>query len=328
MTEIARRGFPLNPLVFGVFYCAASGEVREVTEDLANLEAGDRQATQAEIHDIARRRLFGDGNGAVERMLAQFELILTMVGEKLAQPVGAELESAVKSLVGEIGGQEIPARVREALIGVVRSARAVTARDQSVVAGVRKGVDEIAALKQELDRARKERDMAIVEARSDQLTGVANRRAFNETMKTILENRDVRGRPTSLMMLDIDRFKNVNDLYGHDFGDEVLRTVAQRAEEALGASGKFFRLGGEEFCIVLDGVSMLEARKIGERIRLAVSGRMIPENVASGPQVKTTISCGVTEKRIHDSLESFLHRADKCLYKAKELGRDRVVAIA
>ena len=131
----------------------------------------------------------------------------------------------------------------------------------------------------------------------------------------------------SIIGLDIDFFKKVNDLYGHDFGDVVLRSVSERVAETLGQSGRLFRLGGEEFCVVLEGTNLLQARQIAERLRLAVSGRMIPEQVQSGPQVRVTISAGVTEKRFNDSADSILKRADKALYTSKEQGRDMVTAV-
>lgn len=327
MTEIANRGFALNPMVFAVFFDLAADTNTDLKSDFSKADGDDRRISQAEVQDLARRHLFGTEQGAVERMMQQFELVLTALSEKLARPLGEEMDSSVKALVKEVAGGELPARVRQAIVGVVKTAKAMSDRDKAVMDDVRKGVENVAELRSELEQARKERDEAKQEARSDQLTGAANRRAFDEAMRGLFGAAGRRAFTASIIALDIDFFKKVNDLYGHDFGDVVLRNVSERLAETLGQSGRLFRLGGEEFGVLLEGTSLLQARQIAERLRMSVAGRMIPEQVASGPQVRVTMSAGVTEKRFNDSAESFIKRVDKALYSSKEQGRDQVTAV-
>lgn len=327
MTEIANRGFALNPLVFAVFFDLASDTNADLKKDFVTADGGDRRISQAEVQELAMRHLFGTEQGAVERMMQHFELVLTALTEKLSRPLGDEMDTSVKALVKEVAGGELPPKIRQAIVGVVKTAKAMSDRDKSVLADVRKGVENVAELRAELDQTRKERDEAKNEARSDQLTGAANRRAFDEAMKNLFGVSGKRAFTASFIGLDIDFFKKVNDLYGHDFGDVVLRNVAERVSETLGQSGRLFRLGGEEFGVVLEGTNLLQARQIAERLRMAVSGRVIPEQATSGPQVRVTISAGVTEKRFNDSAESFMKRVDKALYNSKEQGRDMVTAV-
>lgn len=325
MTEIAARGFALNPLVFAVFYSLAANDSQEVAQAFAAADGEDRRISQPEVHDIATRCILRR-NDAAERMVEQFELVLKALSEKLARPLNTELEGAVKSLVVEVSGKSMPASVRKALVGVIRSAREVSDRDRAVVADVRRGVDDVAKLRSDLERAMAERDAAMNEARVDRLTGMANRRAFDETMEGLFGRLGSSTNTVSVVIVDIDHFKKVNDVHGHDFGDEVLREVALRLEMALLSSGRLFRLGGEEFCAILDGVDVLQARQIAERMRLAVSAHKIPRD-AGELGIEVTVSCGATERRVSEGRESSLRRADQALYKAKQSGRNQVVAV-
>ena len=124
------------------------------------------------------------------------------------------------------------------------------------------------------------------------------------------------------MMCDLDFFKHINDHYGHAVGDRVLIAVAGVFTEQLRRIDIIGRLGGEEFGILLPGVTLDEATVAADRLRQAVAGLSIP---GGGKTVSCTISIGLAEWSPAESLDSLLGRADKALYEAKERGRDRVV---
>ena len=155
-------------------------------------------------------------------------------------------------------------------------------------------------------------------AHTDPLTALGNRRRFNEALDSEFL-RAVRYKTTfSLLMLDIDHFKSVNDRFGHDFGDKVLQRVAKRIESAVRQSGIVCRFGGEELAVILPDLSMPEAQTIGETIRLGIEQLQIEE-------FGVTVSVGVAEFRADmvDGVE-VLEAADAALYRAKEGGRNRV----
>jgi diguanylate cyclase len=327
MTEIAARGFAINPLVFAVFYNLASGEQAGLKEAFEKIDLGGK-ISQADAMEFAREHLFDRDSAVLEKMVAEFEQVLQAISKKLSMSAGEELEKSLKTLVKEAGSAGIPDRMKTALVGVVKNARAVADRDKAVVEDVKKTVNDVQSLRDELNRARDEAERYRLEARSDQLTGVSNRRAFDELAAEIFSAKAPRNRPVSVLMLDIDHFKKVNDSHGHEFGDFVLKEVARRIGNVINDSGKLYRLGGEEFCVIYEGIGLIQARQISERVRAVVSSRTIPEENANGPKLKITLSGGVTEKRMNDSAETMMDRADKLLYQAKQGGRDRIGALA
>jgi len=158
----------------------------------------------------------------------------------------------------------------------------------------------------------------------DQLTGFYNRRYIEETIEPILQNAKRKGETIGLLMLDIDHFKEINDTYGHDLGDLVLRSVSQAIKESIRSSDIPIRFGGEEFMVLLTNVKPEESVNIAEKIRKAVESKTIV--APNGSTIKRTISIGVAE--IPKDTERFWQAvkfADVALYKAKESGRNRVV---
>ncbi|WP_457567420.1 GGDEF domain-containing protein [Desulfurobacterium sp.] len=151
----------------------------------------------------------------------------------------------------------------------------------------------------------------------DRLTMLYNRNYFSNQLQRCIWKSRKDNLPVSIIMIDIDHFKKINDTYGHAKGDEVLAKVAQIIRKQIRESDIAFRYGGEEFLVALPGLSVKEALKVAERIREAV------KNASFGIKRKVTVSCGITEYRPGDSLIDFVKRADKALYTAKRRGRDR-----
>ena len=165
-----------------------------------------------------------------------------------------------------------------------------------------------------------ERDLIRL-ASIDPLTGVLNRRAFFEAAGEAA--RDAReGVPLAAIMMDIDHFKRINDVYGHDAGDLALTAVAKTAAAYSPGCG---RLGGEEFALLLPMRTLADAAAIAERLRAQVSELRIETD--KGP-LKATCSFGVSEWTPGDAIDRLLKRADNALYQAKTGGRDRVVVAA
>jgi diguanylate cyclase (GGDEF)-like protein len=155
-------------------------------------------------------------------------------------------------------------------------------------------------------------------ANVDPLTSILNRRKFNEVISYELK-RDERYRNNlSLILCDLDKFKNINDKFGHDSGDQVLISFTCLISSAIRKSDIFARWGGEEFAILLPETSLEKASQIASKLRLITEASVIPQIG------RITASFGVAEYHMDDNEETLIKRADMALYKAKENGRNRV----
>lgn len=163
-------------------------------------------------------------------------------------------------------------------------------------------------------------------ARTDVLTDTSNRRAFMEVLTEEYLRAQRYEHPLTVMMIDLDQFKSINDRYGHDGGDSALRAFADVVRPLLRETDHFARMGGEEFAIVLPETDINEGCRIAERLRLAVANATMKSSRGS---FEITISVGVTEMLAKDSnAEVTLNRADRALYMAKDGGRNRIQSLA
>ncbi|WP_346355052.1 diguanylate cyclase [Azotosporobacter soli] len=178
--------------------------------------------------------------------------------------------------------------------------------------GISRDITERKALEGEL----------VMLATTDMLTGIANRRHFVDQVQAELQRARRYQRPVALLVMDLDRFKDVNDTYGHPCGDEVLRQFTQLCRHNLRNSDHLGRLGGEEFAALLPETALPAAKAVAERIRVSMEENRV---AWEGQEVKCTVSIGVTVLGSEEeSWETFLGRADRALYTAKRSGRNRV----
>lgn len=167
-----------------------------------------------------------------------------------------------------------------------------------------------------------EHRIASQAARTDELTGLNNLRAFKEQADTMFAYARRYDVPLCALLLDIDHFKRINDTYGHVVGDRVLQAVAQRLKSSLREADVCGRLGGEEFAVLLAGTDMPEALQIAEKLRAAVQAIVVPMN---GDALHVTISVGVAKADMAClDTAALLAQADAAMYQAKSSGRNRV----
>jgi diguanylate cyclase (GGDEF)-like protein len=163
---------------------------------------------------------------------------------------------------------------------------------------------------------------AITASLKDPLTGAGNRIALNSSLQREIELTKRYSQPLSVLMLDMDNFKNINDIFGHSQGDEVLVSVVETMQEDLRGSDFIFRYGGEEFVILLSNTVLERAIEIAERLRSKIEQLAIEED---GIRIITTSSIGIAMLEKSDTINRLLDRADEAMYKAKTSGRNQVI---
>ena len=163
---------------------------------------------------------------------------------------------------------------------------------------------------------------------TDGLTGLHNRRYLDSHLQTLFDRAVARRRPLSVMITDLDRFKLINDSFGHDGGDDVLKEFARRLRKNIRGIDLACRFGGEEFVVVMPDTEASVAEKVAERVRAEIEKSPF-ELRATGETVDVTVSVGVSSlRRGADTVAELMKRADTALYEAKGAGRNRVVAKA
>lgn len=178
------------------------------------------------------------------------------------------------------------------------------------------------------DRLRSSVQQSFELAVTDPLTGLANRRYLENHFKVLFNRAAARGRALSVCVIDIDRFKSVNDTYGHDAGDEVIKEFAARIRASVRGADLACRFGGEEFVVVMPDTPPEQATVIAERLRKAIEDRAFALT-NGGPTISMTASMGIASNLAgSETPEQLLKQADLALYQAKNGGRNRVVAAA
>ncbi len=220
--------------------------------------------------------------------------------------------------VGETGQDcnDFPLILQERPLGhlAVLSAGPLSASQKSTVEAL------IPGLLQPLRNALMYREAVNASAR-DPLTGVNNRSSFREVLDREVELSRRHGAPLSLIMLDVDRFKSINDAHGHLAGDVALQSIASCTLSCIRDSDILFRYGGEEFCIALANTSLTGARMLAERVRRALEILVVR---ASGTRLHVTASFGVATLAKEDDAAHLVEKADLSLYRAKAQGRNRI----
>lgn len=188
--------------------------------------------------------------------------------------------------------------------------------------------DRLTESQAQIEQLRGQLEQVRQEAMTDPLTRLANRRAFDEALARLLGGPPAAGARTlaSLVMVDVDHFKRINDEMGHVFGDRVLRAVADVLSRSVKGKDLVARFGGEEFAVLLPGTGTQAACRVAEQLCEAVAAIRIRRSGSDQVIAQVTVSCGVTELARGESAGMAIERADSALYRAKRLGRNRVVA--
>ncbi|GJE04660.1 GGDEF domain-containing protein [Methylobacterium isbiliense] len=315
-------GSSASPHSYAVWYTYVSGQQPLLNEAVKRLTSEHGNLSDARVEGlydtyIQGRRFVAETERASTSMLSELEQVMEMLDAALGSTAryGAELQAFSQDIAAPAVNR---ARLREIVASLVVTTRDVTANNRTLEARMRESRDEIRSLHETLEAVR-------VESLTDPLTGIGNRKHFEDVLRKTVEQATLTRGSAGLIVLDIDHFKRFNDLYGHLTGDQVLRLVALTMREMVAAACTIARFGGEEFGIVLPGATRDQARALAERIRTGVMGRELVKRSSGESLGRVTVSVGVAIHRGGDTAVSLLERADQCMFAAKHGGRNRVV---
>jgi diguanylate cyclase len=238
----------------------------------------------------------------------------TQLAEANVQQFGQTLEHSEK----ELENPDIPL---EAIVThLLASTKSIQASMNVMRQQIEESQNEIKSLHERLEKTHEE-------SLTDTLTGLANRKGLDAAIETsLLASDELKSHP-SLLMVDIDHFKNINDTYGHLLGDKVIKVVADALKNQTKGKDTAARYGGEEFCVLLPETELPGAIKLAENIRKDIERTRIKRAKAQDDIASISVSIGVARYRSKESVTNFIGRADKALYRSKQDGRNRVTFI-
>lgn len=228
-----------------------------------------------------------------------------------ARHFGAQLDDLADS--GRLPNLD---NLKELIQRLVDESKQMARKSEYVGLRIRQSSEKIQALEHNLENA-------IRDASQDSLTGVANRKSFDTTIRTLAGDAMNSGDDLALLMIDIDHFKAVNDTWGHQTGDQVLRHIAQTLQKSMRGGDYVARYGGEEFAAILPRTGISSAVSVAQNIRSALVREPLVLEV-DPPFSPVTVSIGIACYEPGESLTEWVERADAALYRAKDGGRDRV----
>jgi diguanylate cyclase len=192
-----------------------------------------------------------------------------------------------------------------------------------VIESNRKLEDDLVVTRYRLEEQAQELDRTRREARIDSLSGVPNRKAFDEALAFMVAKFKRRNVAFSLMLLDVDHFKRINDTHGHQSGDRVVTLLGEKLKEQVRPSDFVGRFGGDEFAILFSGLDHHTSQRVAERIQQAVEQTNFDVGIGNA-RVAVTLSMGMADVRDNDTAETIFERADKALYRSKKCGRNQL----
>jgi diguanylate cyclase len=251
-------------------------------------------------------------SGAMGKELAQVRETL-----KAAEQHTAEYGETLAGAEGAFDENADPSQVRNVVQSLVAATNRMQERSRELERRLHETSSEVVKLRSNLERVREE-------SMTDALTGIANRKRFDEMLRKGRRSADSNNESLCLILCDIDHFKRFNDTWGHQTGDQIIRFVAGCMTRNAGDAHTVARYGGEEFAVVMPKSSLMEANAVAEKIRMTVEGKRLLRKSTSEDLGNVTISLGVANYRHGEAIEELIERADANLYKSKKSGRNRV----
>jgi diguanylate cyclase len=315
---MSQHAVPPTPENFSVWFNYAMGASPALRKTIDILVANKRKFDSATNHDLYVTYVKPRADsGVAEDFPEQLQGVISSAKEFLATAL-SDNRTQIETL-GEVssqcGASSDPRPIIERLVKELSNA---TARASSLEAN-------FIETSEELDKIRDSLKLAEQHSNTDALTGLANRRALEEFVRSAQITSMETGEPLSILMIDIDHFKKFNDSFGHQVGDQVLRLVAKVLQENVRGDDLAARYGGEELMAVLPGTAVDICAEIAERIRRRISEARLTRR-ATGEEISSvTVSIGVAQFRLAESAEMMIERCDRALYQAKRSGRNRTI---
>ena len=322
LDHIATLELPADPPSFALWYTYAAAQKPQITQQINDLLAACAKPSVADVDRIG------------EEQLAPFALLprLEKVGSDLSvevDPIVDLVEAAVGHAAAyraglsdadrELGHSIDRDAIRKIVHTLVQATSAMEQRNHALERALRASKQVIEDLKADVEHIRGE-------SLKDPLTSLSNRKHFEQMLAQTIAALagPEKARPFSVLLIDIDHFKQFNDKHGHQIGDDVLRLIAQSLREAIRDRDLAARYGGEEFTVLLPDTDVDAAKAVAENIRAAIGRKVLRKRSTGETLGRVSVSIGAAQCQADEAGDSLIHRVDRLLYAAKQAGRNTV----
>jgi diguanylate cyclase len=313
---MSKHGIPITPRNYTTWYYYVSGKNKELRETIDSIIKKNEPCSQETNEEIYKRFFIGKEENTLNEIRDKLQQTLTVVFGELKELNGQtqEYESTTLKSVDKLTEDMSIHDIKNVLDEVIAATKKIRSSGETTHQRLEETTKSLQVLKKEFEHAKSE-------LLQDFLTGVMNRKGFDESLAKSVSNATGN---LCLLILDIDHFKKFNDKHGHIVGDEVLKYVTKRIGKVVRGNDLIARIGGEEFAVILPETPLLGAATVAENARTSIS-RLKLERKGKAEKLETiTVSIGAAQYRQGESLETFVNRADQALYFAKNSGRNRV----
>jgi diguanylate cyclase len=313
---------PATPRNYEVWYAYATGYHPSLNQKINELLAHQNGAlTDADLDQVYQdylspTRLSDRIDTVGSQVKGEIEQVMAMI-DAAAGSANSYTES-LADMSEKLGNSKDREGLRAIVEGLVQTAKEMEVSNQKLE-------ERLNASKQEIDALQENLEAVRTESLTDPLTQLANRKFFDTSLEHAIADARAKNEPLSLMMTDIDHFKNFNDSFGHLTGDQVLRLVAMSVKQNVKGQDVAARYGGEEFAIILPNTVLRSAITVADHIRRAVMTKELMKRSTGEHLGRVTISIGVATLHKGDTVQTLIERTDTCLYAAKRHGRNRVM---
>ncbi len=320
LSLMGKHGLPPTPVNYALMYFYVSGEDLDLNEKIDELLESRKGLTPEAAEELFSCHIC-QGNGPSNEALR--EELLSTVANILGMLIDLSGKTAMSSdklekHIDKLAHSKDPQEVLNVASDIISETRNMVDQAKQFESTLLDTTQEIEQLKDELYNARRQATM-------DALTGLNNRRGFDQALQDAIEDSNENGSGFCLLMIDIDHFKNINDTHGHLVGDKVLVGVAKMLHKFMRGNDFLARYGGEEFAVLLRDTPITGAFSVAENLRKGIE-KLRLKHVKTGQQIgQVTISLGVACYNKGESGDDLVGRCDKALYRAKTLGRNRTV---
>lgn len=322
LERIYKENLAPLPETYQLWYIYYAGSNTDVTRAIDVLVASGQKISEERCAELYQRFLSErTENDQVRRAGDQIqETIQDVAGlvtnvTKASEKYTTDLSKATEKLSVELTKEELEAMLKT----IATSTKDMITYNKALE-------EKLAASSEVMQELQRDLEMVRREALTDSLTNLANRKAFDAEIERVVAEAEERKEAFSLIMLDIDHFKNFNDDYGHQVGDQVLKLVAKTLTDGVKGKDMAARYGGEEFAVILPGTILLSGMKVAEHLRQTVSTKEIINRNSGEKLGRITLSAGVAEHTPGEPIDGLIERADNALYTAKRNGRNQVAA--